>query len=166
METYSSPLEQEKERQEKKNAKAEKEKKEQEARNKSRSLFANFFKPKVATPTKKSASSLKDSASSVASSSMSDFERTFKPFAIKKGVELAPSLWDRRNRKKAVPGAKEVIVIDGDDLTCRDVEMGDADPDINVGQMTREGSCYENLLMCRVAHSSTMQNVCRIPFVD
>lgn len=78
---------------------------------------------------------------------MSDFERTFKPFAIKKGVELAPSLWDRRNRKKAVPGAKEVIIIDGDDLTRKDVEMRDAEPDINVGQMTREGSCYKTPLM-------------------
>ncbi|KDQ59438.1 hypothetical protein JAAARDRAFT_68081 [Jaapia argillacea MUCL 33604] len=154
----------EKERLEKKAAKAEKEKKQKEAQDKSRSLMANFFgKPKGAATNAASSSSrpspsvkvLGDGKGKGSPASpgppehpISDFDRTFRPFALKKGAELAPINWfveDARKRregkgkKKMVPG--EVIVIDSDDPVEVKTEEGDVDmkePDEtrDIGQMS------------------------------
>ncbi|KAI8998819.1 hypothetical protein BD414DRAFT_433013 [Trametes punicea] len=129
----------EKERLEKRVAKSEREKKEQEAQAKSRSLMANFFgKAKSAassgaSPSKSSTSADGPRGSPIPTTSISEFERTFKPFALKKGAEIAPVNWFRERRKqeqqrKANRVEGHVIVIDDDDecRTDEDVEMADA----------------------------------------
>ncbi|KAK0503100.1 chromatin assembly factor 1 subunit A-domain-containing protein [Armillaria luteobubalina] len=103
----------EKEKSEKKAAKAEKEKKEKEAQNKSRSLMATFFnKPKAPAPAASSSKLEAQVASS--STTISDFDRVFKPFVLKKDVELAP--WNRFLQKHCPRGSlDDVIVIDSDE---------------------------------------------------
>ena len=95
---------QEKERQEKKAAKAEKEKKAQEAQAKSRSIMASFFgKAKAsvtASPAKSVASKNGEEDSPGPASTQSDFQRTFRPFTLKKGAELAPTNWFREQRRR------------------------------------------------------------------
>ncbi|KAJ7098084.1 chromatin assembly factor 1 subunit A-domain-containing protein [Mycena belliarum] len=77
----------EKEKQEKKAAKAEREQKEKEAQNKSRSLMKNFFKtgsiPRT-VPAKK------PEFSAPASNDVSEFQKTFRPFVVKKDTTVAP----------------------------------------------------------------------------
>jgi chromatin assembly factor 1 subunit A len=119
---------------EKKVAKAEKEKKEKEAQNKSRSIMANFFgKPKTnsarASPAQES-----DAAVAGPSSSRSEFEKTFKPFVVKKDAEIAPGNWfldvktNKPRWKSGGIGEREVIVID-DEIEVKkaiiDVDMED-----------------------------------------
>ncbi|SJL00238.1 uncharacterized protein ARMOST_03550 [Armillaria ostoyae] len=103
----------EKEKSEKKAAKAEKEKKEKEAQNKSRSLMATFFsKPKAPAPAPTSSKPETQVASS--STTISDFDRVFKPFVLKKDAELAP--WNRFLQKRCPRGSQDdVIVIDDDE---------------------------------------------------
>ncbi|KAI1787917.1 hypothetical protein LXA43DRAFT_1027472 [Ganoderma leucocontextum] len=122
----------EKERQEKKAAKAEREKKAQEAQAKSRSLMANFFgkaKPAAtASPSKYIAAKEGETGSPGPTTAQSDFQRTFRPFALKKEAELAPINWfrDRRRRERlkqrvASRTRGNVIFIDDED--------GDKDPE-------------------------------------
>ncbi|PBK96692.1 hypothetical protein ARMGADRAFT_988685 [Armillaria gallica] len=103
----------EKEKSEKKAAKAEKEKKEKEAQNKSRSLMATFFsKPKAPAPAPTSSKPETQVASS--STTISDFDRVFKPFVLKKDAELAP--WNRFLQKRRPRGSQDdIIVIDDDE---------------------------------------------------
>lgn len=137
-------LAQEKERLEKKAAKAEKEKKEKEAQNKSRSLMAGFFnKPKTnsrESPVANEPDKAVVSRVAGPSSNQSAFEKTFKPFVIKKDAELAHINWFLRKNK-----AREVIVIDDDGGAVE--EEGTSDDAIQIaydetalGQMTAPGS--------------------------
>ncbi|KAI0361890.1 hypothetical protein OH77DRAFT_1499732 [Trametes cingulata] len=149
----------EKERLEKKAAKAEREKKEQAAQAKSRSLMASFFgKAKPSASSSSSPAKSKSMGSSGAGregsngspapvQQVSEFERTFRPFALKKDAELAPANWfrerkereRRRRRGKGKVGARtegNVIVIDDDEeedgkevRADEDVEMADAQED-------------------------------------
>ncbi|KZP20865.1 hypothetical protein FIBSPDRAFT_1044651 [Athelia psychrophila] len=130
----------EKERLEKKAAKAEKEKKEKEAQNKSRSLMAGFFnKPKTnsrESPVANEPDKAVVSRVAGPSSNQSAFEKTFKPFVIKKDAELAHINWFLRKNK-----AREVIVIDDDGGAVE--EEGTSDDAIQIaydetalGQMT------------------------------
>ncbi|KAI9455565.1 hypothetical protein BJY52DRAFT_1224586 [Lactarius psammicola] len=116
----------EKERLEKRAAKAEKERKDKDSQAKARSIMANFFgKPKpssstVASPSKGPAAS--------SSNMLSEFDRVFKPFVLKKDAELAPVNWfrDARKRKRLVDA--DVIVVDeDDDVEVLDVEMHELD---------------------------------------
>ena len=132
-------MSQEKERQEKKAAKAEREKKEKDAQAKSRSLMANFF-GKARTAGVASPSKLKTTAQDAERSSpgpvvtQSDFEKTFRPFAIKKDAELAPENWFRECRRRNQHSHRtvgNVIVIDDDEdlrqeSPVHDVEMVDS----------------------------------------
>lgn len=99
------------ERQEKKAAKILKEQKEQAAQSKSRSIMANFFvKPKAVAPAKAATSN-----NAVASTSQSDFRRTFKPFVVKKDTQVAPiNRFANPHWKSRIRGSNsaEVIVID------------------------------------------------------
>ncbi|KAG6919970.1 hypothetical protein DXG01_013319 [Tephrocybe rancida] len=131
----------EQEKLERKVAKAEKEKKEKDAQDKSRSIMASFFaKPKAPPRT----TPVKAASSAVAGPSniSSDFEKAFKPFALKKDTELAPVNWfqEPRRHKKKAPAVKMrdgVIVIDGDDDDDHDVEMSDnSPPNIDVASMS------------------------------
>lgn len=104
---------QEKEKADRKAMKAEKERREKDAQNKSRSLLSAFLaKPKprgkvvqLAKPLSSSDSSVKP----VASSSQSDFEKSFKPFVVKKDATIAPINGFMQKKK-----TKEVIVLDQD----------------------------------------------------
>ncbi|KAG5354202.1 hypothetical protein C0989_003715 [Termitomyces sp. Mn162] len=112
----------EQERSERKAAKAEKEKKEKDAQDKSRSIMANFFaKPKALsrTPVKG------EVAVAGPSNITSEFEKTFKPFVLKKDMELAPVNWFQESRKRKRRSPKvhdDVIVIDDDEDSC-DMEI-------------------------------------------
>ncbi|KAF7966207.1 hypothetical protein HWV62_39698, partial [Athelia sp. TMB] len=130
---------QEKERLEKKAAKAEKEKKAKEAQIKSRSLMATFFsKPKVNNRESPTTDSDVAIASKVAgpSSSQTAFEKTFKPFVVKKDADVAPTNWFLRKNK-----AREVILIDDEDFALHEEEtvdrtMQDTYSGADLGQLT------------------------------
>ncbi|KAF7791279.1 hypothetical protein EIP86_002293 [Pleurotus ostreatoroseus] len=150
----------EKEREARKHAKAEKEKKEKDAFNKSKNMFASFFvKPKASGSSSRQSSIPKDDISMPASPSPSkqvpDFAKTFRPFTLKRGAELAPINWfheakQRNNKAKCsetVPHRVEgnVIIIEDDDESMNlrhndgDVEMQDlttTQPKLDLGQMT------------------------------
>ncbi|KAG6335146.1 hypothetical protein ID866_3930 [Astraeus odoratus] len=87
-----------KEKEEKMVAKAEKQKKQKDAQDKSRSIMANFFgKAKSSTlpsPTKE------PYPAAGPSSTENDFQRTFKPYVVKKDAELAPQNWFMETSKK------------------------------------------------------------------
>ncbi|KAI0797807.1 hypothetical protein C8Q75DRAFT_739751 [Abortiporus biennis] len=165
----------EKEKQERKNAKLEKEKKEKESQDKSRSLMASFFNrapkhPKASssssstllmTPSR-SASSSKLSSSGKTEGESGDFEKTFRPFLVKKDVELAPIKWfengkmvkrrgNGKDRERNYAG-KTVIVIDDDEErrhkgTTRneDVFMIDAAQEVNVQRMDARERLQESI---------------------
>ncbi|OCH95613.1 hypothetical protein OBBRIDRAFT_883869 [Obba rivulosa] len=145
-------LAKEKERQEKKAAKAERERKEKEAQNKSRSIMANFFGKAKAAPQNRTSSLSNDANSNVAGPStfQSDFERTFKPFALKKGAELAPTNWFKCPCKRSASVAEEnVIVIDDDiimeDESTKDVRMADVQQLTDLGQLTAQDRLQQAL---------------------
>ncbi|KIK97080.1 hypothetical protein PAXRUDRAFT_825292 [Paxillus rubicundulus Ve08.2h10] len=111
-----------KEKEEKRAAKVEKEKKQKEAQDKSRSIMASFFgKPKSSvgdSPTKES------NAAAGPSAVESEFQRTFKPFVLKKDSELAPYNWFLKSRKRMTGVTHaEAIVVDDDASAL-------ADPDV------------------------------------
>jgi hypothetical protein len=117
----------EKERTDKKAAKVEKERKDKEAQEKARSMMASFFgKPKSSTT---SASSSKVPAPP-ASTTLSEFDRVFKPFTLKKGVELAPTNWFQDAKRRNRFADADVIVIDDDGTAGgdRDIEMIEPEP--------------------------------------
>ncbi|KIK59679.1 hypothetical protein GYMLUDRAFT_44116 [Collybiopsis luxurians FD-317 M1] len=94
---------------------AEKDSKTKKQTDAQKSLMANFFtKPKASTkPTSKSFSS---AAAAGPSNGQSDFERTFKPFMLKKGTQLAPI---NAFLEKSANGTREdIIVIDEDEPTA------------------------------------------------
>lgn len=160
---------QEKERLEKKMAKAEKEKKEKEAANRSRNLMASFFaKPKGAAAAASGSGSAATAGSHSTSTApakepaatVSEFERTFKPFLLKKDATLAPVNWFAEVRAGRTYKGKEkeqdVIVIDDEDErgartvqaeahADEDVQMLDpaewkAQADADLGQKTAQGT--------------------------
>ncbi|KAG6888480.1 hypothetical protein C0995_007906 [Termitomyces sp. Mi166 len=147
----------EQERLERKAAKAEKEKKEKDAQDKSRSIMANFFsKPKVfsRTPIKG------DSAVAGPSNITSEFEKTFKPFVLKKDTELAPVNWfheSRKRKKRSSPKVHDGVIVIDDDENDRDVEMIDLfTPTMDVADM----SSTEHLrsVIFSISTSSTSSN--------
>ncbi|KAH9171528.1 hypothetical protein EDB89DRAFT_2243493 [Lactarius sanguifluus] len=121
----------EKERLEKKAAKAEKDRKDKESQEKARSIMANFFGKSKASSSTVASPSKGPAASS--SNMLSEFDRAFKPFVLKKDADLAPVNWFRDARKRRRQANADVIVIDEDDIEVLDVEMHelDTDPDAN-----------------------------------
>jgi hypothetical protein len=161
---------QDKEKLEKKTAKAEKEKKEQEAQNKSRSIMANFFgKPKTnsarASPTQES----EDAVAPGSSSTQSAFEKTFKPFVVKKDAEVARPNWfldPKTNKLHGKRGARDVIVIDDDDASVKketvDVKMDDIhEVASGISQMSTKGSplCKCSSLFWLTIHPSRIPRI-------
>lgn len=81
--------------------------------------MANFFgKPKGGSAR---ASPAQESDSGAGpSTSQSDFEKTFKPFVLKKDTEVAPTNWflgrrakfSNSGRRAVTPAGRELIVID------------------------------------------------------
>lgn len=149
---------QEKEREAKKQAKAEKEQKEKNAQNKSRNMFASFFvKPKASGSGSRQASVPQDSPISTPISGSplkkaAGFDKTFRPFTLKKDAELAPVNWFQELKSKGKRNATvshrvegNVIVIEDDDereINDGDIEMEDLRPlqsKLDMGQMTAAG---------------------------
>ncbi|GJE86884.1 CAF1A domain-containing protein [Phanerochaete sordida] len=130
----------EKERLEKKLAKAEKEKKAQEAQSRSRNLMASFFsKQKAPAASSSAALTPSGSTSSVAQekpATVSEFEKTFKPFLVKKDATLAPTNWFAEVRAGRTYKGKEkedaVIVIDDDENEPKKAERSNLHEDEDV----------------------------------
>ncbi|EGN95488.1 hypothetical protein SERLA73DRAFT_113060 [Serpula lacrymans var. lacrymans S7.3] len=144
-----------KERQEKLVAKAEKEKREKDAQNKSRSLMANFFGKVRGTESK--LPPREANASAGPSSAESDFQKTFKPFVLKKDAEIAPVNWFLECRKKrsskgnVMKDYGDVIVIEDEDEHATDKE----DPDVEkAGRTERLQSTLKSMASLR--HPSHM----------
>ncbi|KAG8217560.1 chromatin assembly factor 1 subunit A-domain-containing protein [Butyriboletus roseoflavus] len=105
-----------KDKEEKRAAKAEKEKKQKEAQDRSRSIMTNFFgkaKPSVRD------SPSKDSNASADPPVDNEFQRTFKPFVLKKDAQIAPHNWfleGKRRFRNQMTGVthEEAIVVDDD----------------------------------------------------
>ena len=100
--------------------------------------MANFFgkaKPAAMGSPSKGRASAKDgeNGSPGPTTIQSDFQRTFRPFALKKDAEIAPENWFRDNRRLAKKrGANStegnVIIIDDED----DDEPEEAEPDVEM----------------------------------
>ncbi|KZT28551.1 hypothetical protein NEOLEDRAFT_1175854 [Neolentinus lepideus HHB14362 ss-1] len=113
----------EKEKLEKKTTKAEQDKKKKEAQEKSRSLMANFFckgKTKGKTGSTAGPSTNKGVVKESSSSTkQSDFDNAFKPFALKKGVDLAPvNRFTEAKKSQSIhrgQSSSEAILIDDDE---------------------------------------------------
>ena len=119
---------QEKERNEKKAAKAEKERKVKESQEKARSMMASFFgKPKASSS---AVSPSKGSAPST-SNTLSEFDRVFRPFTLKKDAELAPINWIQDAKRAKRLADADVIVIDEDGTGDHDAEMITCKPSPN-----------------------------------
>ncbi|KAI6036535.1 chromatin assembly factor 1 subunit A-domain-containing protein [Pisolithus microcarpus] len=110
-----------KEKEGRKAARVEKERKQKEAQDRSRSILANFFgrtKPPMQV------SSPKDPLGAADPSAIeNDFQRTFKPFVLKKDAECAPHNWFVES-KRPKPGGRgsgithdDAIVVDDTDAT-------------------------------------------------
>ena len=100
------------------------------------SFFGKAKASVTASPAKSVASKNGEEDSPGPASTQSDFQRTFRPFTLKKGAELAPTNWfreqRRRERLKQRPASRtegNVIVIDDEederDAEPEDVEMED-----------------------------------------
>ena len=136
---------QQKELAEKKLAKAEKEKKEKEAQEKSRSLFANFFGKAKPQSSPKAGPSQPSAPVAGPSKIVSDYQKTFKPFILKKDADLAPTNWFRSGKRTTSVShtrlnGKEIIVIDDDEpMTIHDdVIMEDA-TSLDVSALSERG---------------------------
>ncbi len=86
--------------------------------------MATFFsKPKAPAPAPAPTSSKPETQVASSSTTISDFDRVFKPFVLKKDAELAP--WNRFLQKRRPRGSQDdVIVIDDDEeiptlITCQ-----------------------------------------------
>ncbi|TCD62295.1 hypothetical protein EIP91_007091 [Steccherinum ochraceum] len=130
----------EKEKEDKKNARLEKEKKEKAAQAKSRSLMANFFSktPKAGPSRSTSLTKEPEPAAADPSNVQSDYAKAFRPFLVKKDVEMAPingfhsRFKGKKFRETRDPSAgTTVIVIDDEEelrIADEDVQMHDASP--------------------------------------
>lgn len=116
----------EKERIDKKAAKAEKERKDKKSQEKARSMMASFFgKPKALS----TATTPSKGPTPLTPNTLSDFDRVFRPFALKKDAELAPLNWFQEAKRRKRYANADVIVIDDDDTRDDDcVEMNEPEP--------------------------------------
>ncbi|THH33913.1 hypothetical protein EUX98_g344 [Antrodiella citrinella] len=138
----------EKEKEDKKLAKIEREKKEEAAQAKSRSLMANFFgKTKAKEPaTSRSSSLTKEVIPNIAgpSNSQSDYAKTFRPFMIKRDVDLAPINWSQQHRKARkfredrIAGTAVIVIDDDEERDSRENAMQDVQPTADLGQLTAQ----------------------------
>ncbi|KAG2158454.1 uncharacterized protein EDB93DRAFT_670725 [Suillus bovinus] len=117
-----------KEKEERKAAKVEKEKKQKATQDKSRSLMANFFGKAKAPPRESPSKPVCGT-----STSESDFQKTFRPFVLKKGAEMAPVNWFLESSKpawkKQTSGFSHADAIVVDD--AQGSEMNDIDIFVN-----------------------------------
>ena len=101
-------------------------------------MMASFFGKAKASSTTTSPS--KGPAPST-SNTLSEFDRVFRPFTLKKDAELAPINWIQDAKRRKRNADVEVIVIDEDDDGDHDVEMCESEP-------TPDASTRGNILFC------------------
>ncbi|KAG6885997.1 hypothetical protein C0993_006113 [Termitomyces sp. T159_Od127] len=140
----------EQEKSERKAAKAEKEKKKKDAQDKSRSIMANFFsKPKASRTPHKG-----DVAVAGPSNLTSEFDKTFKPFILKKDTELAPVNWFQESRKlnnKSLPRMHDGVIMIDDEEDDRDVEVTEhSTPTVEDMSQAGRQFCFDILLIAIV----------------
>jgi len=113
--------------------------------------MANFFgKPKTNSARASPAHDSEAAAVPGSSSSQSVFEKTFKPFVVKKDAEVARPNWflDPSTNKlhRKIAGNKDDIATDDDDARVKkeiiDIKMGDIQevPSNDLSQMNMTGS--------------------------
>lgn len=95
-------------------------------------MLANFFGKPKAGSARASPAQESEAGAATGSSTQSAFEKTFKPFVVKKDAEVAPLNWfldPTTNKLHKRKDNKDVIVIDDDDAGVKkeivDVEMED-----------------------------------------
>ena len=85
--------------------------------------MANFFGKSKASSARASPAQ-ESEAAAAGSSNQSAFEKTFKPFVVKKDAEVAPLNWflDPKTNKlhRGTGRHRDVIVIDGDDAEVKE----------------------------------------------
>ncbi|KAJ6496514.1 chromatin assembly factor 1 subunit A-domain-containing protein [Mycena vitilis] len=114
----------EKEKQEKKAAKTEREQKEKDAQNKSRSILQSFLK--AGKPSRAVPANEPNSESTTSPSNISEFQKTFKPFVVKKDTTLAPVNWFISQNTKRIPPLTydgDVIIVDDPDDVQRSSDI-------------------------------------------
>lgn len=135
--------------------------------------MANFFgKPKTnsarASPAQES-----DTAVAGPSSNQSEFEKTFKPFVVKKDAEIAPSNWFmnvKTNRLRKKTGEREIIIIDDDGTesknTVIDIDMEEVQEiSYQVSRMNLKGpSCSDIRQLSLNLYLLFSQNISHLPY--
>ncbi|KAJ8699806.1 hypothetical protein PTI98_002891 [Pleurotus ostreatus] len=147
----------EKMRMEKKLAKEEREKKEKEAQHRSRSIMANFF----SKPRNAAASTSK--RIEPAPAPQTDFERTFKPFVVKKDATMARINWFRRKngKQRKPPPTPGVIVLSDDEdistpfLAVAELPMDVDEPIPHLASMTTQAR-LDNVIQTLTSSTSSL----------
>jgi hypothetical protein len=130
--------------------------------------MANFFgKPKTNSARTSPAQESEAAVAPGSSSSQSAFEKTFKPFVVKKDAEVARPNWfldpktNELHRKRE--GARDIIIIDDDDVPVKtetaDVKMENFHE--VASQMSTKGSLLRKRLSLfwLTVHSSRMPRI-------
>jgi chromatin assembly factor 1 subunit A len=100
--------------------------------------MASFFgKPKTSSTT----TSPSKGPTPSSSNELSDFDRVFRPFVLKRDAELAPLNWFRDTRRKQRSDA-DVIVIDEDENEMHDIEMSEPEPSPTASPKSLSFLCY------------------------
>ena len=123
----------------------EKKKKQKESQDKARTMMANFFSKPKPSP---SLTSLSKESSLSPSKKVSDFERTFRSFVIKKGVEMAPINPLRKRRK--LDESDVIVISDEDDVKYEsdsDIEM--VEPPVDLSTMSPRCKLYSRTYEAR-----------------
>jgi chromatin assembly factor 1 subunit A len=96
----------------------------------------NFFKP--GNTTRPAPAKAVDSDKATSSSDISQFQKTFKPFVVKKDTTVAPVNWFHSTQKtvqrKPLTYDGNVIVIDDEDNARPDTEM-----EVDLGETSAQG---------------------------
>lgn len=124
----------------------------------------NFFK-KPSIPVAKAAPAKVAAPVAAAADSctmQSDFERTFKPFVVKKDAELAPNNWFLR--RKTRPADSYITIIDDDDIreVPREPDHMQVDETevIDVSQMSAKGQLTIALISMMLMPSCRPPQLC------
>jgi len=90
--------------------------------------MANFFGKAKASSTTTSPSK---GPTPSTSNTLSEFDRVFRPFTLKKDADLAPINWIQDAKRRKRNADVEIFVIDEDDAGDHDVEVGEPHPTPN-----------------------------------
>ena len=118
-----------------------KEREDKETQEEPQSMMAIFFGKAKASSTTTSPS--KGPTPSTLNT-LSEFDRVFRPFTLKKDTELAPINWFQNAKIRKRNEDVEIILIDEDDAGDHDVEMNEPEPTPNA---STSGNISSRLLL-------------------